>query len=136
MSDYHGCKGEAINSIPYYMIDLIYKTVKPLLLENISNLMFQVIFIFSGWILIKQIIVFFTLFCCWGKPIFIKFCQKCWGGTGESVKMPRFNVFFRNVNTINLKMFPTRGGIYKLEKTQQAFWREIKLLFNHYDNPV
>ena len=33
-------------------------------------------------------------------------------------------------------MFPTRGGIYKLEKTQQAFWREIKLLFNHYDNPV
>ena len=39
--------------------------------------------------------------------------------------MPRFNAFYRNVNTINLKIFPTHGGIYKLEKLQQAFWREI-----------
>ena len=25
----HGCKGETINLIPHYMIDIIYKTVKP-----------------------------------------------------------------------------------------------------------
>ena len=40
--------------------------------------------------------------------------------------MPRFNALSRNVNTINLKIFPTHGRIYKLEKIQQAFWREIK----------
>ena len=32
--------------------------------------MFQVIFIFSDWILIKQIIVSSSHFCCWGKQIF------------------------------------------------------------------
>ena len=28
VSNYHGCKGEAINLIPYYLIDIIYKTIK------------------------------------------------------------------------------------------------------------
>ena len=40
--------------------------------------------------------------------------------------MHRFNAFSRNVNSMNLKMFPAHGRIYKLEKIQQAFWREIK----------
>ena len=42
--------------------------------------------------------------------------------------MRRFNAFSRNVNTFsrNVKIFPKHGGIYKLEKIQQAFWREIK----------
>ena len=40
--------------------------------------------------------------------------------------MHRFNPFYTNVNTIDLKNFPTHGGVYKLEKIQQAFWREIK----------
>ena len=48
-------------------------------------------------------------------------------GTGAWVKMHRFNVFYRNADTINWKRFPTHGGIYKLEKIQQAFWREIQL---------
>ena len=45
VSRYHGCKGEAINLKPHYMID-IYKTVKPSNLEklqiiqNVNNLMF------------------------------------------------------------------------------------------------
>ena len=45
------------------MIDIIYKTVKPSHLkklqitQNLEILMFQVIFIFSDWILIKEIIV-------------------------------------------------------------------------------
>ena len=54
MSNYHGCKGEAINLIPHYIIDVIYKTVKPSshfeklqIIQNIKNLMFQLIFIFS-----------------------------------------------------------------------------------------
>ena len=52
-SYYHGCKGEAIKLIPYYMIDFIYKTIKPphlkklQVMQNIKNLMFQVICIFS-----------------------------------------------------------------------------------------
>ena len=36
------------------------------------------------------------------------------------------NVFSKNANDINLKFFPIHGRIYKLEKIQQAFWREIK----------
>ena len=68
MSNYHGCKGEAMNLILNYLIDIIYKTVKPShlkqlqIVQNINELMFQAILIFSDWILIKQIIVSFTLF--------------------------------------------------------------------------
>ena len=46
-------QGEAIRLIPYYMIDVIYKNVKPphlkklQIIQNIKKLMFQVIFIFS-----------------------------------------------------------------------------------------
>ena len=53
VSNYHGCKEEATNVMPHYLIDIIHKTVKPSHLEklqiiqNINNLMFQVIFIFS-----------------------------------------------------------------------------------------
>ena len=53
VSNDHDCNGEAMKLIPYYMIDIIYKAVKPSLLkklqtiQNIKNLMFQVIFIFS-----------------------------------------------------------------------------------------
>ena len=45
VSNYHGCKGEAINLMPHYLIDIIHKTVKP-----------------SNWILMKQIIVSSTHF--------------------------------------------------------------------------
>ena len=61
MSNYHGWKEEVINLIPHYLIDIIYKTVKPSHLEklqiiqNVNKIMFQVIFIFSDWILIEQI---------------------------------------------------------------------------------
>ena len=62
MSNYHGCKEEAINLIQHYLIDIIYKTVKPSHLEklqiiqNVNKLMFRVIFIFSEWIMMEQII--------------------------------------------------------------------------------
>ena len=51
MSNYHGCKGEAINLAPHYLID-IHKTIAPShseklkIIQNIYKLMFQVIFIF------------------------------------------------------------------------------------------
>ena len=54
VSNYHGRNGEAIKFMPYYMIDIINKTVKPSYLkklqmeQNIKKLMFQLIFIFSG----------------------------------------------------------------------------------------
>ena len=53
LSNYHGYKGQTVSLISYYMIDNIYKSVKLSHLENlqiiqnINNLMFQVIFIFS-----------------------------------------------------------------------------------------
>ena len=50
VSNYHDCKGEAIKLIPYYMIDIIYKTVKPSRLKKlqiIQNIKNQAIFIFS-----------------------------------------------------------------------------------------
>ena len=68
MSNSHGCKEEAINLIPHFLIDIIHKTVKPSHLEkleiiqNILQPMFQVIFIFSDWILVGQIIVSSTTF--------------------------------------------------------------------------
>ena len=49
MSNY---KGEVINLIPHYLIDIVQKTVKPSYLEkiqimqNINKVMLQVIFIF------------------------------------------------------------------------------------------
>ena len=64
--------------IPHYLIDIIPKIVKPLHLEklqimqNIYKLMFQVNFIFSDWILIKQIIVSSMLFV-YEEQIFKKF---------------------------------------------------------------
>ena len=62
--------------IPYYMIDNIYKTVRPSnskklqVIQNIKDLMSQVIFIFSDLVLIKQIIVSSIPFSYWQKQIF------------------------------------------------------------------
>ena len=50
------------DTITYYLIDIIYKTVKPShfeklqIIQNANKVMFQVIFIFSGWIFIEEII--------------------------------------------------------------------------------
>ena len=128
MSNYHGCKGKATNLIPHYLIDIIYNTVKSSqlqklqMIQNINNLMFQVIFMFSDWILIKQIIVFSTPFCL-GETDFQKILPRVLsGGTVAWVKIHIFSAFSRNVNSIN----STHSGIYKLQKIQQALWREIK----------
>ena len=45
-----------------------------------------------------------------------------WGGA--CIKMPQINAFSRNVNSINLKVFPTWWNIKGSEKIQQALWRE------------
>ena len=89
--------------------------------------MFQVIFIFSDWTLIKQIIISSTpLFLAHGRNWFSKICP--WSvewGTAAWVKMHRFNAI-SNVNTINWKKFSTDAGIYKSEKIQQAFRKEME----------
>ena len=65
--------------------------------------------------------------CCQGEWV-ISHCLGCdgkdlgesfeWEEGGEAwVKMPRFNGFSRNVNTINLKILPTYSGIYKFVRT-------------------
>ena len=52
ISNYHGFKGKAMKLIPYYIIDIIYKSVtssrlkKLQITQNIKNLMFQVILVF------------------------------------------------------------------------------------------
>ena len=133
MSNYHVCKGDAINLIQHYLIEIIHKTVKPshleklLIIQNITKLMYQVIFKLCDSILVKQIIVSSTpLFLALGGNRFSKNCiWRCGWEFGAWVEMHRFNAFC-NVNTINWKIFPTHGGIYKSEKIQQAFWREIK----------
>ena len=91
--------------IPHYLIDIIYKTLRPSdlkklqIIQNIINLVFQVISIFSNSILIKQVITFSTPFYCWGKHILkkdlprgkgggwgeeqvISLCLECRGGGG------------------------------------------------------
>ena len=57
-----GNKDEVINLIPHHLIDIIYKTVNPSHLEklqlkqDVNKLIFPVIFIFSNWIFVEQII--------------------------------------------------------------------------------
>ena len=63
MLNYYGSKEEVVNLIPHYLIDIIYNIVakaitfrKIAIVPNGNKLIFQVIFIFSDWILIEQII--------------------------------------------------------------------------------
>ena len=107
--NYHGCKEEAINLLPHYLINIINKLVKPSHLErlqiiqNINKLMIQVIFTFSYQILIKQ---HSFLHPC---PIGGRKQSYTWSfdwRTEAWVKMHRFNVFSRNVNIINWKNLP------------------------------
>ena len=120
--------------------DVIYKTVYPSHLkrlqikQNIKNLIFEVILIFSDWILVKQIVIFSTPFCLWGKQIFDRTlpwemsnfllpmgrddktlgANFDWGGTW--VKTPRINAFSRNVNSINSTIFCIHGRIKTFER--------------------
>ena len=77
--------------------------------------MFQVIFMFSDGILIKQIIVSSTIFVL-QETDFQNILPGVLSGILPWVKIHRFNASSRNVNTITLKIFPTHGGICKLEK--------------------
>ena len=76
VSNYHDYIGEALKLVSYCMIDFIYKTVYPShlrelqIVQNIKILIFEVILIFSDWILVKETVIFSTLFCLWGKHIF------------------------------------------------------------------
>ena len=114
-----GCTVETIKLIPYYIIDIIYKTLKPLhlkkmqIIQNIKNLIFHVIFIFSDWILIKQIKVSSTPFCCWEKQIFERMLPggmsnfllprawwqelggQFWVGKGMSKNAPNLCIFWK-----------------------------------------
>ena len=88
--------------------------------------MFQVISIFSHWILIKQIIVPFTLFVL-GETDFPKILPEVLiGELGHEEKSIDSMHFLEIYTRSNWKMFPTHGGTYKLEKIQRAFLREIK----------
>ena len=99
VSNYHGCKEEAINYlIPHYLIDIIHKTVKPSHSEKL-----QIIQNINRLILIKQMIVSSTPFVL-GETDFQKILPGVLsGGLGHRSddSMHRFNAFFRNLNTIN-----------------------------------
>ena len=74
MSNYHGCKEEVRNLVPHYLIDITYKIVAEAItfriiaiVPNGNKLLFQIIFIFSDWILIEQIIASPHRFCVGGN---------------------------------------------------------------------
>ena len=109
MSNYHGCKEEAINLIPHYLIDIIHKTVKSSHLEklqikqNINNVPSH-LHIF--WLNFDKANHSFLHPFRLGGNRFSK--NSTWSfewGTGAWVKMHRFNAFSGNVNTINWKKF-------------------------------
>ena len=129
------------------MINIILKPwhLKNLqLIQNIKNLMFQVIFIFSDWILIKQIRATSVPFCCRRKKIFERMLpegmnnfllRSAWWQIlrgefwvrGAWVKMPRINAFSRIVNSINSKIFPRMVEHKSLkENSTSTLERKIK----------
>ena len=74
-------------------------------MQKMNKLMFQAIFIFPDYILIKQIIAFSASFLL-GEADFQKY--SAWSfewGTGAWIKMQRLSAFSGNVNTINWKKF-------------------------------
>ena len=130
------------------MMDMIYKTgklshLKKLqIIQNIKNLIFKVIFIFSDWILIKQILVSFTPFCCWGKQIFERMLPggmsnfllprvwwqelggEFWVGRGMN-KNSSNQCIFLGCELHKFEKFSHKWWNIKVwEKSQQAFWRE------------
>ena len=111
MSNYHGCKGEAINLIPHYLIDIIYKTVKSSHLEklqiiqNVNKLMFQVIFYLFWLNFDKTNHGLLQTLRIGGNRFSKNYTWSFEWGTGLWVKMYRFNAFSRNVDTINWKFF-------------------------------
>ena len=126
--------------MPYYVIDIMYKTVMPShltrlqIIQNIKNLMFQVMLIFSDWISVSKSSLppplsavggnRFSKECCLEEWV-ISFCLGPddknlvvsfeWGRTW--VKIPWINAFSNNMNSINLKIFPTHGGSLRENST-------------------
>ena len=74
------------NLIPHYLTDIISNNCKAItfwkiaIIPNGNKLMFQVIFIFSDWILIEQITASSHPFCLGGNK---KFYQEFWAGGGD-----------------------------------------------------
>ena len=114
------------------------------IIQNMKDLMFQVIFIFSDWILIKQIIVSSIPFYSWGKQIleimlpggmsnfllpwawWQKLEDKFWVGrtTNENASN---QCIFQECELHRFENFSrTWWNIKVWKKIQQAFWREIK----------
>ena len=133
VSNYHGCKGEAVKLIPYYMIDIILQNCKATTFENIANHTKHKkpnapSYLHIFWLNFDKVThsflhpsrllgeTEFSTECCVGV---ISFCLGRddenlgasfeWGGAW--VKMSRISAFSRNVNSINLKIFPTLGRI-------------------------
>ena len=131
------------------MIDIIYKTVMPSHLKKlqiilkIKSLMFQVIFIFSDWILIKQSFFLhpflllvetdfrkilpgrtsnFLLSRAWWRELGGEF----WMGRGMSKNASNHYIFWECERHKSEKIFHTWWNVNVWEKLQQAFWREIK----------
>ena len=121
------CLQRRVNKLNTTLFDRYYSpNYKSVIFRKLHIiLMFQVVFIFSDWILIAQT-SFLHPFHFGGKRFSTNSTWTFEWGTGVWRKVHRFNAFSRNAKEINQKNFPTHGGIYKLEKIQQAFWREIK----------
>ena len=137
------------------MTDVIYKTVKPSRLEklqikqNIKNIMFQVIFTFSDWILIKKVIVSSPPFRCWGNRLSKEFCLRKWvisfclerndKDIGTSFEwretwVPWINAFSRNFSSINLNVFPHMMEYKSLRENSTSILKRDKAIEGVYRN--
>ena len=108
----------------HYMIDIIFKTAKLSYLETMQIKKIYKKPNFQSHLHIFQLNFdkanhcFLQPFFCWRKKIFKKF--SAWGFEWG------ISAFSQNGNTINLIFFP-HGEIYKSEKIQQVFWRDVAL---------
>ena len=92
------------------------------IIPNGNKLMFQVIFIFSDWILIEQITASSHLFCLMGNK---KFYQGFWFGDWAWVKKDRFNDFLGMRKPWIEKFFPHMSE-YPSQRKFNNHSREIK----------
>ena len=113
MSNYHGCKEEVANKLNTTLFDRHYlqncKAItfrKIAIIPNGNKLMFQVIFIFSDWILTEQIIASSNPFCLGGNRFSKNSTRSFEWGTGAWVKKHRFNDFLRMWTPLIEKFFP------------------------------
>ena len=123
MSNYHGCKEEVTNLIKHYLIDIIYKIVKPSHLEKKFSSHLRVFWLNFD----RANHSFLHHFRLRGNRLSKNFTWSFEWVNGAWVKMHRFNAYSRNINIINWKIFPHMLEYTSQKKIHLGFWRDTAL---------